>query len=198
MATKMCKKILLLVIGATLFCDLAFAVPTFTEGYRNAKWGMSFEEVKSTFQNYKFNKDDEGDIYVEYEILGIDVRIYFCFFEDKLKEVRILYNVHNPLFGTSQDVKRGISHFGDFFDALKDKYGEPEKLSKKTPEYFSAAEAIELGEASFYGKWKTKESEIVLFLGKGKSMFSSVTLAVMYTSIYYDKIEKQKNAKSKL
>lgn len=194
----MCKKILLLVIGAALFCDLAFAVPTFTEGYRNSKWGMSFEEVKYIFQNYKFQRDDEGDIFIEDKIMGIDVRIFFYFFEDKLKEARILHNVQNPLFGISQDIKRGISNFDNLHRALKDKYGEPEKLSKNIPEYYSAVEAIELGKTSFYSKWNTKETEILLFLGKGKSMFSSVTLAIIYTSTYYEKIEKQKNAKSKL
>ena len=194
----MCKKILVFTIGAILFWDLAFAAPTFTEGYRNSKWGMSFEEVKSKFQNYKFQRNDEGDIFIEDKIMGIDVRIFFYFFEDSLKEVQILHNVQNPIFGISQDIKSGISNFDNFYMALKGKYGEPEKLSKNIPEYFSAAEAIETGETSFFSKWNTKESEILLFLGKGKSMFSSVTLAIIYTSTYYEEIEKQESAKSKL
>ena len=195
----MCKKIsLLLMIAAILFCDLAFAVPKFKEGYRNAKWGMSFEEVKSTFQKYRFQKDDEGDIFIEDTIMDIDVRIFFYFFDNKLKEVRVLHNVANPLFGTSQDIKRGLSNFDAFYSALKNKYGEPKKLSKNIPEYYSAVQAIELGETSFYGKWNTKETDILLFLGKGKSMFSSVTLAIIYTSTYYERIEKEKSAKSKL
>lgn len=194
----MCKKLLLVMFGVTLFCDLTVAAPTFREGYRNAKWGMSFEEVKSTFQKYRFQKDDEGDIFIEDTIMDIDVRIFFYFFDDKLKEVRILHNVANPLFGTSQDIKRGLSNFDAFYSALKDKYGEPKKLSKNIPDYYSAVEAIDLGETSFYSKWNTKETEILLFLGKGKSMFSSVTLAIIYTSNYYERIEKEKSAKSKL
>jgi len=192
------KRITAIAIFLLLFFPQWIAAQEFTEGYRNAKWGMSFEKVKSCFKGYKFQNDDDGDIFIEDKIMDIDVQIYFFFFEDKLKEVRIVHGVQNPLFGTSQDIKGGISNFDNLFSALKGKYGEPDRLSKKVPEYFTAVEAIEYGETSFYSQWRTKESEIVLFLGKGKGMFSSVTLTVVYTSIHYKELAKKAAAKSKL
>jgi len=192
------KKIIVMAIFLLSFFAQSIAAQEFTEGYRDAKWGMAIEEVKSCFKNYKFQKDDDGSAFIKDKIMDIDVQIYFFFFEDKLKEVRILHEVKNALFGTSQDIKRGISNFDNLFSALKDKYGEPDTVAKNIPEYYSAVEAIDFGETSFYSKWKTKETDILLFLGKGKSMFSSVTLAIVYTSTYYEKLEKEKSAKSKL
>ncbi len=194
---NMYKKIIVIAILLLFFPLWGFA-QEFTEGYRDAKWGMSVEKVKSCFKGYKFQKDDDGDIFIEDKIIDIDVKIYFFFFEDKLKEVRIFHSVQNPLFGTSEDIKRGLYNFDNFFNALKDKYGQPGSISKNVPEYSTAADAIELGTTSFYSKWKTKQTDILLYLGKGEGLFSSVTLAVVYNSPYYEKIAKEQSVKSKL
>ena len=48
------KKITVIAIFLLLFFSQLIAAQEFTEGYRNAKWGMSFEKVKSCSKAINF------------------------------------------------------------------------------------------------------------------------------------------------
>ena len=102
------KKLLAIVLLSLSFCfvsgvgplavlpeGFSFAVRNLViEGYREAQWGMSSDEVKQVFPGESFSQLEQEDELVYYfgfddTILGHKVRIWFYFFDNQLYQVTI-------------------------------------------------------------------------------------------------------------
>ncbi|MFH1800600.1 MAG: hypothetical protein ABH891_07145 [Candidatus Omnitrophota bacterium] len=132
----------------------------FTEGYQNAKWGMSLEQVKAAFPNMDFKTDSDGTPFFLSTISGENVQIGFQFVERKLYQTGVLIQIKTT------NKKTYISKFDEFESLLKKKYGEPKQKARKGSDnqFIDDATAISTGEGAYFSEWDTPESIIQLVL----------------------------------
>ena len=161
------------------------------EGYLDAKWGMTKQEVidvtgASPGQNAAF---------LEGEIANTKVMILYNFIQDKLYNVIIPLKLKENTINFSED----MSKFSEIESLLLEKYGKPKKRekSRSTP-YIPFSTAISLGQGFYRTIWETPESRIMLYLGGD---MTKITHILSYESKKYAplaKKEKEKKAKEKL
>lgn len=131
----------------------------FTEGYKDARWGMSKKQVIESFPDKKFNIRD-GLIWFSDTMAGEDVNVIFVFIDDRLSTVNVQIKVR--ALG-SQAYK---FRFFRFERLLIQKYGAPvQKIREIKPApYVSDADAILMGWGKYSSIWRTPESRITLLL----------------------------------
>lgn len=183
------KIIILSIVFAMSFLQFCHAQEkVFNEGYKNAKWGMAKEQVKSSFPDMMF-KDEGKMTYFLSKIAEEDVMIGFDFVDNKLYLVVIGFQISTM----NKDVY--ISKFNKFEELLIKKYGDPDQRVRRgsTNRYTSDADAISMGEGVYFDTWKTPESEVSLLL-TGDNF--ELNLGIRYQSIELGK-EKEKLDKEK-
>lgn len=154
-------------------CNISVAKEEFTEGYKNANWGMTPDAVKKAFPDQKFF-DEKGIIYF-LTTLGEDkATIAFVFVEEKLYRVGIVFDVKT----SNKDLY--LEKFNFYEDLLKKKYGLPKQnirnVNKDGLDYDEAM-VISMGKGAYYDLWETNESKIMLSLS-GDNF--DLTLRIMY------------------
>lgn len=154
------KIIILSIVFAMSFLQFCYAQEkVFNEGYKNAKWGMTKEQVKNSFPGMVFK--DEGEMtYFLSKIAREDVTVGFDFVDNKLYLAFIGVQVKT----TNKELY--VSKFSTFEELLIKKYGKPDQRVRRgsTNRFTSDADAISMGEGAYFDIWKTPESEISLSL----------------------------------
>jgi len=143
------KKLLAIVLLSLSFCfvsgvgpvavlpeGFSFAVRNLViEGYREAQWGMSPDEVKQVFPGESFSQLEQEDELVYYfgfddTILGHKVRIWFYFFDNQLYKVAITPPSPAATGSFIKGVGEGISVMAPGYQELLDRKREESKLSE--------------------------------------------------------------------
>ena len=170
----------------------------FKEGYQNARWGMTIEEIKQSFPKKQW-KIDEDIWYFEDKIFDNDAKVAFQFFNNELWRVILLLKQVPPLLGTKEEISNARSGFFTLLSALKKNYGEPLRVTTKASDnpFIDEELALQVGEGSYISIWETEESQIVLFLGGG-GYTKPLGLRILYQSLYYKKLKEQSEIKEKL
>jgi len=126
------------------------------EGYLEAKWGMTRQEVVDV-TGASLSSDAA---YMEGEIVNTRVSILYYFIQDKLYQVII------PIKLDTINVGDYISKFAEIEELLLAKYGKAKKKEKsRNNPYIPYGTAISLGQGFYRTKWDTPESRIMLYLG---------------------------------
>ena len=162
--------------------------------FRDASWGMSKDQVRKV-EKLEINKGNDEMLYYDGEILNLECLVVYHFVRDKL--VRGSYLI------TQEHTNKNdyISDYNVLKDSLKKKYGEPKKdkeiwknaLWKDNPEQWGFA--VSYGHLKYYTKWKTEDTDIMLFLS-GENFNIAVHLG--YESIRLGVLEEKKREKEAL
>jgi hypothetical protein len=160
----------------------------FKEGYKNAKWGMSKEQVKKSFPDMTFKEEGELCLFLS-EIAEEDVIIFFSFLNDKLYKVIVSFDIK------TMNKKNYIQKYNKFQGLLIKKYGEPKRNVRRgsSNEYIDDATAISMGEGTYFTTWALPETNISLILG-GDNF--DLKLVIYYSCRKLEQ-EKEKEKKSK-
>ena len=134
--------------------------------FRKTKWGYSKKQIINS-EKTSLVKDNMGILVYSDRILDLDCMIIYILLDDKL--VRAKYIITDKSLGTWDYLPSYLK----FKDALKSKYGKPVKevAEWKNPERYKrfgnpekARNAIDDGYIAYlYSKWKTEETDIVLY-----------------------------------
>lgn len=169
----------------------------FTEGYRDARWGMTVDQVKRVFPGKQF-KEENDHWYFKDNIFGDDAKVGFQFYKGQLSDAFIVLRQILPIFGTIEEIRRARTQFFTLLDALKKKYGTPIKTKTKADDCGLGEEfALQEGHGSYGAIWQTKESRIGLILGSS-GMFKPVVLSIGYQSLYHKKLKEKAEIEEKL
>jgi len=161
------KEAFLLLCIAFLTAVIFFAEPlpaaeddSFTEGYKNARWGMSQEQVKPAFPDMAFQQDDDDILYFLSRIADENVNVMFMFFDNRLFRVLLNFDIEE---GAGGDY---VAAFYKFDNYLRLKYGEPQHMVEPSPdnEFGGGTDFIASGKGLLASQWETKESTIRLSL----------------------------------
>ncbi len=131
----------------------------FTEGYRNARWGMTPEQVKQAFPDEHFEEEPDL-IYFSTDLAGEDVVVAFLFFNNQLYKTIVTVQV-DP---ANKD--NYVRQFNKFENLLIAEYGQPDKMirrgsrDRKMKDIFAIAQ----GRGGYLDNWKTAETTISLAL----------------------------------
>jgi hypothetical protein len=152
---------------------------TFTEGYKNATWGMAPDAVKKAFSDTKFF-DEQGAIYFLTNLGEDKATIGFKFVQERLYWVGILFDVETT------NKQRYLEKFNDYENLLKKKYGAPKQSVRNVDDEYmpDEATALSMGKGVYYDLWETTESQILLSLN-GDNF--DLTLRITYESIMLGK-----------
>lgn len=178
------KIILSLLVVFFVVASVAWADEQFD--FRNAKWGMSREEVKKTEQE-KIVGEDENTIGYESGLAGKGVLLVYIFVEDKL--VRAKYVL-------AEDFTNKNDYYDGFFDNVKklltEKYGKPSKNDKiwRNNLYRNDRQnlgmAIAVGHFLEFSKWSTPSTDIIAFIHGNNYKIST---GIEYVSKEFEKLE---------
>ena len=181
------------------YADASAYASNYTEenyNFRKTKWGYSKKQIINS-EKTSLVKDDIGILVYSDRVLDLDSMIIYILIDDKL--VRAKYIITDKSLGTWDYLPSYLK----FKEALKSKYGKPvKKVAKwKNPERYKrfgnpekARNAIDDGYvAHLYSKWKTEETDIVLYTDNEYSDPSPTQAE--YTSIRLRGIEESYNKK---
>lgn len=128
------------------------------EGYREAKWGMTSEEVEKALGQRLIH--ESGRSYYATEIDGTPADIVFYFVDNLLYRVIIGFKIE------TQNKNTYISKFKSLEELLGEKYGKPIENIKKGSNnpYIDDGMAIATGQGIYRTRWDAKESEITLVM----------------------------------
>jgi hypothetical protein len=134
-----------------------------TKDFRNATWGMSKVEVKSTEEDKPSDEIDSAMIYSR-QILGMNALTGYLFAEDKL--VRAKYMFHQQR-GSTNDY---IDDYNNLKKVLLKKYGKAKSdkttwikdVYKNSPADWGYA--LDHGYVTYLSYWETKNTRITLSL----------------------------------
>lgn len=128
--------------------------------FRNAKWGMSMQEVKITEESEPVYENSEIIVYEDY-LIQLPVEAVYFFVDNKLTRAKYMFNQKHT---NENDF---ISDYKSLNNALRNKYGKPDEedhfwsddLYKDTPSDWGFA--VSLGHHSYFTEWDTKDTEIL-------------------------------------
>ncbi|MCP4649636.1 MAG: hypothetical protein GY853_06095 [PVC group bacterium] len=163
--------LLTILISKDVFAEVKIS----KEGYKDAKWGMSKEQVREAFPEMIFIEAEDGSICFRSRIAAEEVQVGFSFINSKLFRVIILFEVNTT------NNEKYIGKFKDIEELLIKKYGEPDNRIRRVSEneYISDAIAISTGEGGYFDRWELEESQITLGLS-GDNF--TLNLIIMYGS----------------
>lgn len=157
--------------------------PIAEPSFRNAKWGMSIDEVKATEDLTITSEDSSGLVYNSTNISGLSAIPMFAFENGSLYRGVYKFDVYHT------DMNQYIEDYNNIHDALIEKYGTPDDdqtiwendLYKNDKDDWGLA--VYLGDLSFASRWNTDTTEIMLFL-QG-SVSKDLELVCAYTDVNY-------------
>lgn len=162
--------------------------------FRNAKWGMSKEQVKKTELSKPIGEND-GLLGYEDKIANLTCQIAFEFVDDTLSSAHYLIKEKHI---NDNDY---ITDFNKLKDLLSEKYGKPsmDKIVWKGSLYKGDVEhyglAVISGELVYAAQWQTELTNITLILS-GDNF--TPYLAIMYESSQYKYLKDKKEKKKML
>lgn len=146
---------------------------TFSEGYKDAKWGMTKEQVKANFPDIKFKNEGENMTLFS-KIASENVIISFYFTNKKLFHVITYFDIK------TLNYDRYISKFNELEKLLIKKYGKAvKKIRLGNSDKVISGVDIAMGKDGYGESWHTSESKIQLVL-MGDNF--KITLAIDYLS----------------
>lgn len=160
--------------------------------FRNAKWGMSIDEVKATENKAPKREYDLGPYYtLTYQgtFDGMSTDYEFKFKDGKLWDVSYDFDIAHD------DKNLYISDYEKVKKTLSDEYGKPDHsyykwesdLYKDNPGQYGTA--ISLGQLTFYTYWKTNSTVITLVLAGSDS---KIRMYIFYSPTKLDFLLKRK------
>ena len=158
--------------------------------FRNAKWGMSMQEVKITEESEPVYENNEIIVY-EDSLIQLPVEAVYLFVDNKLTRAKYMFNQKHT---NENDF---ISDYKSLNNALRNKYGKPKEedhfwsddLYKDTPTDWGFA--LSLGHHSYFTEWDTKDTEILSAL-HGDNY--EISMVVEYYSKELKDLDKEKTS----
>lgn len=151
-------KSLILFVGFFAISNITFAQVS-ESGFRNAKWGMTIDQVRSTEPDAEWQTDDTeiGPIlFFETTIAGLKALAVYYFLNEKLEKC---------VYMNSEEQSRRtefINNYGDLMDILANKHGKPSSeidywqndIHKLDPLVFGTA----IVDLKYFAAWESEES----------------------------------------
>ena len=136
------------------------SIPAWAEDFRDAKFGMSPQEVRATEEGADWVTPEEDVLAFDTKLAGYDVSAGYIFVDERL--VRAAYFMTEE----HQNDNDYLSDFEYLNGLLTKKYGKPKKKKtrwmddrwKDSPAYYG--HALSQGDFSKYSEWKTKTTLI--------------------------------------
>jgi len=154
--------------------------------YRDARWGMSPQEVKQTEKGDLFRERERVILFDTDGVLGLSAKAGYVFVEDKL--VRGKYIFTEPHTNNNAYIK----DYRSLKKALNQKYGDPKSDSKNwlndlyRDDRSQWGMAVATGDLNFFTTWETDETIIKLFL-HGDNY--DINLEIAYVSKELEELE---------
>lgn len=147
--------------------------------FRNAKWGMSKEEVISSEQSQPDESSKDSIIYYEREVAGFDAILGYSFTDNRLSSGLYVINTKHT---NDNDY---IDDYDNIKKALISKYGTPDAdrvnwkndLFKDDPQDYGLAVAV--GDLEYTSVWEKQNGSITLHLSGDNY---DITLGLLYMS----------------
>ena len=162
------------------------------QDFRNVSFGFSMAEVKKQEKGLAIEQETTEALCFSSKLNGIPVTVFYYFIENKLVRGGYIldYRPRNP--------QEYINVYLKLYESLNSLYGEPILLNEfLDPEasFNTWGMAMVKGEAIFKNMWKTKTSQIILFLEGSNYQVDQFTL--IYESLKdLDLIEKTANKRN--
>ena len=113
------KFILIILIGLLIFTPTSYADEEYD--FRNVNWGMEREKVINQEGIFLEIEEEDNFIVFEEDVLGVDMRLYYYFFEEKLAKAQY---VSQEDYFTNYNYY--ISDYENLKNRLQKRYGNPE------------------------------------------------------------------------
>jgi len=140
------------------------SIPAWAEDFRDAKFGMSPQEVRATEEDADWETPEKDVLAFDTKLAGYDVSAGYIFVDERL--VRGVYVVTEE-YRNDNDYLRDFEYLNEL---LTKKYGKPKEKKtrwiddrwKDSPAYHG--HALSQGDFSKYTEWKTKTTLITHFI----------------------------------
>jgi hypothetical protein len=186
------------------FLIFVFAISVLTQArlgwgvdynFRSTNWGMSQEEVISSEEKLEPVDKTENVIKYKTQILGKNVNLVYLFAQNKL--IGSSYRLEDNYLNS----QHFINTYNEFKRALMDKYGQPDKETKKwlNPIYKNDRKkwglALSLGHLEYAVLWKAQNATIECRL---RALNYYVLCSVEYKSTNHSSLFPEINKEDKL
>lgn len=162
--------------------------------FRNARWGMSKQEVKSV-ESLKFDEERDNDLLAVGKLAGLSVYVYYTFTDGMLSRGAYIIKTEyiNP-----------TNHIQDYYklkELLAKKYGLPVRdetiwlndLFQDDPQHWGTA--ISMGYLTYITEWTTRTSRIQLVL-RGENF--KINHGLVYKSLAMEDLTERKDEETTL
>ncbi|MBS4028816.1 MAG: hypothetical protein KGZ58_09275 [Ignavibacteriales bacterium] len=151
-------------------------LPLDPQGYKEAKWGMSYEQVSKLLDEKLIEMPGEGGLYVNITVINkVISSVNYYFGQNGLASVYITYG--RSLDRTS--IQIDVGDFNEVEETLINKYGEP-IIKERT----GTPETIKVGDGEYKDTWKFPKTLLVLSYSRERDkFFEGVGVSIYYMSV---------------